>query len=135
MIVRMYQKGDFDAIEDCVEPMGRPSSEDVILESSVSMTVEDDGIPVVCGGVVYDTESNGIVWLKLSEKASHKMVKIMRLIDAGFRIITESFGFDTITARVNEKFKVGHKFAMRFGFIPTDETVKIFSDTYRTYKL
>ena len=135
MNLRLYQKGDFDAITDCTEPIGRPTDENLILEYSVSLTVEDDGVPVACGGVIYDTETDGIVWLRLSNNMAHKTISLVRLLRNGLAILVDSFGFDRITARVKEDFGEGHRFARRFGFTPTKETFKIFSDTYRIYEL
>lgn len=135
MRLRLYKKGDYDAIEDSTEPLGRPADESLIEEYSVSLTIDDEGVPVACGGIIYDTETDGIVWVKISNKMTRKTLVLVKVLRNGLDILIDSFGFKKITARVREDFCAGHRFIRHFGFKPTTETFKILSDTYRIYEL
>ncbi len=135
MNIRMYKDGDYEAIEDCIEPFGKVGYFEDIKDRGVYLTVEDNNKVIGCGGVVMTTDDEGVVWLTLSYDIAEKKLTLIRLLKEGLKIILESFNLKRITAKIQEGYEKGERMARWFGFRPTDEVVKAFTLNYRTYEL
>jgi hypothetical protein len=90
MNIRMYQDGDYESITDCVEPFGKLGCFDDIKDRGLYLTVTDKNKPIGCGGIIYDKDDEGVIWLTLSEDICGSPITLVRILKAGFEILIES---------------------------------------------
>jgi hypothetical protein len=133
MKLREYRDGDYEAIQDCVEPGVIEGDFSDIKDRGVYLTVTIDDRPVACGGITLISDDEGEIWLKLSKEAMSRSIIMLRIFRAGLKIIRDSFGDIEIKARVLDGFEKGMKMAEHFGF-NEDSIEKIADRVYRIYK-
>ena len=51
--IREYKDGDYEALDDCIEPFAGHCDTSDIKEIGVHLTAIKDGIPICTGGVVF----------------------------------------------------------------------------------
>ena len=132
--IRMYEDGDYEAIDDCVEPFAGHCDTSEMNEIGVHFTVTEDGKPIGTGGVVYITDDEGEVWLRLSKEFIAKPITMMRIVREGFGLVKECCGLRVVTAKVQEKFSEGKRLVERFGFRSDGKLISVFGFKYRIYK-
>ena len=133
MNLRKYQDGDYEAIQDSVEPMTVQGDINLVKDLGVHLTATEGGSVVAVGGIIMTGDDEGEVWLKLSKNNLNKRI-LARILKEGYIILRDSFGLSRLTAKVQEGFCSGIRLATAFGFKPTDETIDISEYHYRIYE-
>ena len=132
--IRHYKDGDYESIQECVEPFVKSGNFDIIRDCGVYLTITNNDIPVGCGGVIFTEIDEGEMWLRLSPELCRMPVLLMYALDAGYNIIVDSMEIKRLTARVNTNFSKGQRLSERFKFQPTNEVLQIGDQTYRIYE-
>ena len=130
MIIRQLQSDDISIIET-IEPFAEATDgwQDVI-DKDLSYTLEQDGKPIACGGVIVGKEA--MFWMR--SDGTH-IVKMMRAAKAVVQILTEVLGNMVYSTLVLEGFDKGDKFIRRLGFRKTDISINNNDRIYNRYEL
>lgn len=130
MIIRILEPNDIDAIS-AIEPFAESTDgwRDVIDED-LSYTLEENGKPIACGGVVIGKEA--MFWMR--SDGTH-LTKMMRAAKAIVKILTEAIGDMVYSTLVLDGFVNGEKFVERLGFNKTGSSVNNNDRIYNRYTL
>jgi hypothetical protein len=138
-VIREFLPEDYFAIKDPIDCFPEEVTEENIKEAmqrGVCVTgIDDDGTVLGCGGAIITGENEAELWVRLSRKSENIKFKVIDIVCAGMRVITESLKGFTFTCKVAEGFKVGERFATWLKFQKTDESVTINNVRYLIYRL
>jgi len=114
--MRQFKTSDWYAINDPVEGVGTPGIDGVkCAERGLSVTLEDRGRPVMCGGVIVYDDDNGEAWLRASRSCSPR--EIVEAALSGLKILLGCFDTMQIWCRVRTGFTKGERLIKWLGFI------------------
>jgi hypothetical protein len=137
--LRPYEDGDIEAIGDAVEPFLQESKYQEHANQGLYMTMELDGDPVACGGLVMADSDNAEAWIKVSNSLLKKTeilvrIQLINAFEKALDIIDESLGFPVIFAAILDGFLKGERFAEAIGFRRIGESCKKDSRSYNYYR-
>lgn len=124
ILLRKYKPEDF-AIKDAIEPFCTPLDEIGLNDRGVAIT-GTDGDARACAGVVYTSDTEGYIWLKMSCKCKEKTYEWARTLKEGFKIMINSVDIDVYTW-ILDGFTQGIRLARALDMKKTGET-KMFND-------
>lgn len=136
--LREYRIEDWARITDAVEPFSpnRPAQEFLLAtERGVAITGEDDGIVMACGGIIYNGNSKGAVWLKVNKKCLGQPLRWGRAFRETFRLMKEVVGDMEISTYVLKDFCRGERMARLIRLRNTKETVEYNDNIYIKWAL
>ena len=103
------------------------------LEQGIAVTAEEDGIIMSCGGIIFATETEGIIWTKVSKKCLAKGYAWARTMKETFEIMMKSIGDIKISTYIINDFCQGAKLARLIGLKKTGETEEYNGNIYYKY--
>lgn len=132
--LKEYKTEDWLKIDDAVEPFMFHSDEfNQIVKRGIAVTAIEDGNVMVCGGIAYINEDEGIVWVKVSKKCLSQPIRYARGIREAFRLMMESLGSMTITTYILEEFCKGERLAGLIGMKKVGDTYEFRGQMYNKY--
>lgn len=135
MKLRKYKDEDWLKITDAVEPFSPLLPSDSFLhisQRSVAVTGTEDGEVMACGGITFLNNTEGLVWVKVSEKCKQSAYKWARTIRETFFIMMDSVDLN-ISTYVLKGFCKGDKLARMIGLKKTGETEENNGNLYYKY--
>ncbi len=131
--LRLYKDSDWSAIKDAVEPFSPLLPNGSFSERSLAVTgIENDKI-MACGGITFLNDTEGLIWVKISEKCKHSAYRWARTIRETFTAMTDSIGDITISTYVIEGFCKGDKLARMIGLKNTGKFQEYKGNKYYKY--
>lgn len=134
--LKEYEAEDWIKIDDAVEPFmfHEPLDEfNKIAKRGIAVTAIENSNIMVCGGIAYVSNDEGIVWLKVSRKCLNQPIRYARGIKEVFKIMIDSLGSMTITTYILEKFCKGEEMAKLIGMKKIGETYEFNNKMYNKY--
>ncbi len=134
-MIRKYKDEDWAMIKDAVEPFSPLLPSDSFLhiaDRSVAVTGMEGDEVMACGGITFTSNTEGLVWVKVSEKCKRNAYKWARTIRETFSIMLESVDVDVATY-VLKGFCKGDKLARMIGLRKTDKTEEYNGQIYIKY--
>jgi len=116
--LKEYETEDWSRINDAVEPFmfHEPLKEfNDIVQRGVAVTAIEDGNVMICGGIAYVSDDEGIVWVKVSKKCLSQPIRYARGIKEVFKYMMDSLDSMTITTYILEEFCKGERLARLIG--------------------
>ena len=123
---------DWHKIKDAIEPFAIDKPLDV-LATGISMTAEEDGEAMVCGGIVFESDTEGIVWCKVSKKCLSHSISWARTMKEAFGLMIDAVGDMNIRTYILDGFCKGDKLARLIGLKKSEETETHNGNTYYKY--
>lgn len=130
IILRKYKPEDFD-IKDAIEPFCTPEDEIGLSDRGVAIT-GTDGDARACAGVVYTSDTEGMIWLKMSKKCLKDTYMWVRTIKEGFDMMIKAVDVSVHTW-ILDGFCRGDRLAKSLGMSKTDETKEFNGNLYYKY--
>ncbi len=130
---REYKVEDWSKINDAIEPFMPATLINEVNERGIAITAIEDGCMMACGGIVYTNSTEGIVWVKVSQKCLRKPLRWARTIRETFRLMKESVGDLQISTYILDNFCKGEKLARLIGLKRTDKTEEYNGNIYNKY--
>lgn len=127
ILLRKYKPEDFN-IPDAIEPFCSPTDDTGVAERGIAVTAED-GDTRACGGIVYTSETEGMIWMKISKKCERNAYRWARTLKEGFKIMIDSVDIKVYTY-ILSGFCSGERLARSLGMTKTDETEDMNDRTY-----
>ncbi len=135
MILRLYKDSDWSEIKDAVEPFSPLLPNDSFSDRSVAVTaIEDDKI-MACGGITFISDTEGLVWVKVSKKCRRAAYKWARAIRETFTVMLDSIGDIEISTYVVKDFCKGDKLARMIGLKNTGKFQEYKGNIYYKYSV
>ena len=134
-MIRKYRDSDWKAITDAVEPFSPLIPSDAfkdIAKRSVAVTGVEGGEVMACGGITYISNTEGLVWVKVSEKCKRNAYKWARTIRETFSIMLDSVDVN-VSTYVLEGFCKGDRLARLIGLKRTKEIEEYNGQIYIKY--
>jgi len=127
-----FKLSDWWEIEDAIEPFAadKPIKE---LTRGVSMTAREDGKVMACGGIIFENDTEGTVWCKVSKKCLVKSFSWARTIKEAFSLMIKVSGDMDIKTYILEGFCKGDKLARLIGLKKSSESEIFNGNTYYKY--
>lgn len=132
MKLRLYKDSDWSAITDAVESFSL-TNDLLIAHRSVAVTGIEDGRIMVCGGITFIADNEGLVWVKVSAKCRRAAYTWARTIRETFTAMMDSIGDIKISTYVAKDFCKGDKLARMIGLKNTGKSRKYKGNTYYKY--
>jgi hypothetical protein len=129
--VRKYKNEDLAEIKNPIEPFCSIIDDMDIASTGLAVTGVDDGV-MACGGIFFTDDTDGMVWLKVSEKCKENAFGWARTIKEVFGLMMDSVEMNVYTY-VLEGFCQGDRMARSIGLKKTDETEKHNGNIYYKY--
>lgn len=117
--IRPFKKEDIKELEPIEPAIGHDGIIELaeqIETSGLAVTAIKNGEVVGCGGVHPVTEREGELWVRISVKAVNFKFEMARSIREVLKIIEERFEFPVLNAYVQDKFCVGKRMLVKFGY-------------------
>lgn len=136
--LKEYEPKDWSKISDAVEPFmfHEPLKEfNEIVKRGLAVTAIEDGNVMVCGGIAYINDNEGIVWVKVSKKCIEQSFRWARGIRETFRLMMDSMGSMKIATYILEDFCKGEKMARMIGMKKVGETYEFCGKMYNKYSV
>ena len=134
--LRKYKNSDWQEIKDAVEPFSPLLPSDSFLhiaERSVAITGVEDGEIMACGGITFLSNTEGLVWVKVSKQCRKQAYKWARTIRETFSVMMESIDLLNVSTYVVNGFCKGDRLARMIGLKKTDKTEKYKGNIYYKY--
>lgn len=135
--LREYDEKDWLKIDDAVEPfMIKESLNDFnkITQKGIAVTaIENDNV-MACGGIAYMSDTEGIVWIKVSRKCLKHPFRWSRTIRETFEMMADSIDGLKISTYILDNFFKGKVLAKLIGMKRTNEAEKYNGNIYYKYK-
>ena len=96
--------------------ISKPNFDKEPTNLSVSVTLEEEGIPLVTGGIQMITATTGWCWLNLSSEAGKHIVITYRLIRTWIDEMVEKMGIIRLQCYVAHDYEEGHNMVRHLGF-------------------
>ena len=135
MKLRKYKYEDWAMIKDAVEPFSPLLPSDSFLhiaERSVAVTGTEDGKIMACGGITFTSNTEGLVWVKVSKQCRNNAYKWARTIRETFSVMMDSVDL-TVSTYVVNGFCKGDKLARMIGLSKTGEKEEYNGNIYYKY--
>jgi hypothetical protein len=114
MILREYRQGDIKALGRYAEP--HTADLEARVSADPAWTLEDDGSPVACGGVVTLIPGVGEIWLVVSPLMTVRPLSLCRALRAKKReLLSDKYGYRRLQAIIWCGFELGCRLATRYG--------------------
>ena len=131
--IREYKDGDYEALDDCIEPFAGHCDTSDIKEIGVHLTAIKDGIPICTGGVVFMSDTEGEIWFRAAKDFSKTPIAMMRVLKETFSAIVDCCEINRYIARVQDRFPSGQRLVEKLGFNQVG-TRDVFGFKYRIYE-
>ena len=129
IMLRKYKPEDF-AIQDAIEPFCSPVDDKGVSDRGIAIT-GTDGDAMACAGIVYTSDTEGYIWLKMSEKCKENTFAWARTLREGFKIMIESVDVKVYTY-ILKGFCGGERLARSLG-MEKGEAKEFNGNTYFKY--
>ena len=126
-----FKPEDFDSITDPIEPFCSVEGDSVMASKGVALTAVD-GDAMACAGILYTSDTEGMIWMKISSKCRANAFRWARTIREGFKFMVKSCGVDVYTY-ILDGFRDGERLAKSLGLNKTEETKEHNGNTYYKY--
>jgi hypothetical protein len=126
-----YKPEHYEAIQDAVEPFSAPKDDIGVDGKGVAVTASDGDV-MACGGIVYTSDTEGMVWVRVSKKCQENAFVWARTIREAFKLMVESTNLNVFTY-VIDGFKAGDRLARSIGLKRTDESEEQNGKVYYKY--
>jgi hypothetical protein len=126
-----YKPEHYEAIQDAVEPFSAPKDEIDVKGRGVAITATDGDV-MACGGIVYTSDTEGMVWVRVSKKCKEDAFSWARTIRETFRLMVKSTELKVFTYVV-DGFSQGDRLARSIGLQKTDESEECNGKLYYKY--
>lgn len=113
--MRLYEDSDWLEIKDAVEPFSPLLPNDSVSERSLAVTAIEGGEIMACGGITFTSDTEGLVWVKVSQKCKRSAYRWARTIRETFTAMIESIGDIEVSTYVVKDFCKGDKLARMIG--------------------
>jgi len=113
--MRLYEDSDWLEIKDAVEPFSPLLPNDSVSERSLAVTAIEGGEIMACGGITFISDTEGLVWVKVSQKCKRSAYRWARTIRETFTAMIESIGDIEVSTYVVKDFCKGDKLARMIG--------------------
>lgn len=133
MIMRLYKDSDWSEIKDAVEPFSSLLPNLQVGKRSVAVTaIENDKI-MGCGGITFISDTEGLVWVKVSKKCRKAAYRWARTIRETYTAMVDSIGEIKISTYIVKDFCKGDKLARMIGLKNTGKFQKYKGKIYYKY--
>lgn len=136
IMLRIFRYSDLDKLSNPIEPFVPLQAHEDFAEDvrrGISVTGEQAGRVVACGGIIYENEREGTAWLRVSKDKRNYHGEFAREVIELFGKMRECAGALLVSCYVLSGFKNGEKMARLAGFSPTSETISGDDRTYTKY--
>ena len=135
MIMRLYKDSDWSEIKDAVEPCSpRLPNLEVGKRGGGVTAIENDKI-MACGGITFISDTEGLIWVKVSKKCSKATYRWARIIREPYTAMVDSIGDIEISTYIVKDFCKGDKLARMIGLKKTGESQKYKGNIYYKYSV
>ena len=110
-----------------------PCNPDEYSKRSLALTVFDDDVVMVCGGVVCVNDTDGIIWVTVSAKCRRQPYRWARTIREFFGIIMRALGSMTVITYILADYCKGEKLARSIGMSKSGEVYEFNGNIYNKY--
>ncbi len=131
IILREFKPGDFDLITDPIEPFCSMKDDGKTSAKGVALT-GIDGDAMACAGVMYTSDTEGIIWLKMSCKCKENAFMWARTVREGFKLLINSVDVKVYTY-ILDGFYPGERLAKSLGLEKTIKTRELNGNIYYKY--
>jgi len=132
ILFKEFEVGDWWKIDDAVEPFSIDQPVDE-LTKGISMTAVEDGVVMACGGIVFENETDGTIWCRVSRKCTDKSFSWARTMREAVNLMMDTLGDLKIHTYILDGFCKGDKLARLIGLKKTNETEKYKGMMYYKY--
>ncbi len=137
ILLKEFKTEDWAKITDAVEPFASnmSSSDDFCkaIKNGITTTAVEDGEVMACGGIVLESETEGTIWCKVSEKCLGNSFSWARTMKEAFALMMDTLGDVKISTYILKGFCRGDKLARLIGLKKTNETRIHNENTYYKY--
>ena len=137
MIIRSFRKEDILSIQNAIEPEYSCTANYDMCRAvfSLSATMEDNGTPVLCGGINIDENDDNVcwIWCIVANPVKNK-VKLYRTLIEGLKIVIAESGCGIVKTLVLKDFEKGERLARHAGFKPTGAVEEMNGLAYLEYQ-
>ena len=137
ILCREYEVEDWAKIEDPVEPFAPMNPNDDFLQATkrgLHVTGTEDGKVLACGGIMFESDTEGKVWLKVSKQIAGSF-SWARSIKEVFNLMMEHVGDMNVGTYVLKDFCKGDRLARMINMRNTNETVEHNGNIYNLYEM
>ena len=128
-----FKTEDWFKIKDAVEPFAFVKSVKTLLEG-ISTTAIENGEVMACGGIVLESETEGVIWCKVSKKCLKNSFSWARTMKEIFGLMIDTIGDNVkISTYILKGFCRGDKLARLIGLKKTNKTKIHNGNTYYKY--
>ncbi|KKM14254.1 hypothetical protein LCGC14_1707970 [marine sediment metagenome] len=135
MIMRLYKDSDWSEIKDAVEPFSPFLPNLQVGKRSVAVTAIENGKIMGCGGITFISDTEGLVWVKVSKKCRKAAYTWARTIRETFTAMVDSIGEIKISTYIVKDFCKGDKLARMIGLKKTGEFQEYKGNIYYKYSV
>jgi hypothetical protein len=126
-----YKPEHYESIQDAVEPFSGLKDEIDVKGRGVAITATDGDV-MACGGIVYTSETEGMVWVRISRKCKDNAFMWARTIKETFRLMVKSTKLKVFTYVIDD-FVEGDRLARSIGLFRTGESKEHNGNLYHRY--
>lgn len=135
MIMRLYKDSDWSEIKDAVEPFSPLLPNLKVGKRSVAVTAIEDNKIMACGGITFISDTEGLIWIKVSKKCRKAAYKWARTIRETYTAMMDSIGDIEISTYIVKDFCKGDKLARMIGLKRTGESQEYKGNIYYKYSV
>ena len=135
MIMRLYKDSDWSEIKDAVEPFSPLLPNLQVGKRSVAVTAIEDNKIMACGGITFISDTEGLIWVKVSKKCRKAAYRWARTIRETYTAMVDSIGEIKISTWIVKDFCKGYKLARMIGLKRTSESQKYKGNIYYKYSV
>ena len=135
MIMRLYKDSDWSEIKDAVEPFSPLLPNLQVGKRSVAVTAIENGKIMGCGGITFISDTEGLIWVKVSKKCRKAAYRWARTIRETYTAMIDSIGDITISTWIVRDFCKGDKLARMIGLTKTGESQEYKGNIYYKYSM
>lgn len=136
MTIREYKTGDWSDVVDPVEPFVPIVGDgefDTIASHGIAVTATDGDEVMAVGGVTLVSDTEGMVWVKVSQQCAKRPIAWARVIKEVFGLMVSSVGGVEVYTYVLKGFCKGEKLAKLIKMHKTDQSVEHNGNIYTKY--
>lgn len=131
--LKLYKDSDWSEIKDAVEPFSPLLPNGSFSEHSLAVTGIEDGEIMACGGITFISDTEGLVWVKVSKKCNKEAYRWARTIRETFTAMMDSIKDIEISTYVIKDFCKGDKLARMIGLKNTGKYQEYKGNKYYKY--
>jgi len=133
--MRLYKDSDWSKIKDAVEPFSSLLPNLQVGKRSVVVTGIENGKIMACGGITFISDTEGLIWVKVSKKCRKAAYTWARTIRETYTAMVDSIGEIKISTYIIKDFCKGDKLARMIGLEKTGESQKFKGNIYYKYSV